>query len=84
MVIFIDMLDENAKTEPPFPSDLSLLSFYRPHESRLTLVHIGTISQPRSLPYWPFVTAFNFTHVQPEFRSVVVAIFAVFWRPCMS
>ncbi|KAL2208541.1 hypothetical protein CC79DRAFT_1366749 [Sarocladium strictum] len=42
------------------------------------------ISLPRSLFYWPFVTAFNFTYVQPQSRSIVTAIFSVFWQAYMS
>lgn len=41
-------------------------------------------SLPRSFLYWPFVTAFNFTYVQPQSRSVVTAIFAVFWQSYLS
>lgn len=41
-------------------------------------------SLPRSFLYWPFVTAVNFTYVQPQSRSVITAIFAVFWQSYMS
>lgn len=41
-------------------------------------------SLPRSFLYWPFVMAFNFTYVKPQSRSVVTAIFAVFWQAYMS
>lgn len=41
-------------------------------------------SLSRSFLYWPFVTAFNLTYVQPQSRSVVVAIFSMFWQSYMS
>lgn len=41
-------------------------------------------SLPRSFLIWPFITAFNFTYVQPQSRSVVTAIFSVFWQSYLS
>ncbi|KAE8363543.1 hypothetical protein BDV27DRAFT_165419 [Aspergillus caelatus] len=41
-------------------------------------------SIPRSFLYWPLVTAFNFTYVQPQSRSVATSIFAVFWQSYLS
>lgn len=41
-------------------------------------------SLPRSFLYWPFVMAINFTYVQPQSRSIVTAIFAVFWQSYLS
>ncbi|OGM47337.1 hypothetical protein ABOM_003853 [Aspergillus bombycis] len=41
-------------------------------------------SIPRSFLYWPLVTAFNFTYVQPQSRSVATSVFAVFWQSYLS
>lgn len=41
-------------------------------------------SIPRSFLYWPFVTAFNFTYVRPQSRSVATGVFAVFWQSYLS
>ncbi|KNG80572.1 hypothetical protein ANOM_010829 [Aspergillus nomiae NRRL 13137] len=41
-------------------------------------------SIPRSFLYWPFVTAFNFTYVQPQSRSAATSVFAVFWQSYLS
>ncbi|KAL6241894.1 hypothetical protein RBB50_011139 [Rhinocladiella similis] len=46
--------------------------------------HTIPTSLPRSFLYWPFVTALNLTYVQPQYRSVVTAIFAVFWQSYLS
>ncbi|GKZ33182.1 hypothetical protein AbraIFM66950_002971 [Aspergillus brasiliensis] len=42
------------------------------------------ISIPRSFIYWPFVTAFNFTYVKPQSRSLTTSLFAVFWQSYLS
>ncbi|KAI9933762.1 hypothetical protein MW887_004834 [Aspergillus wentii] len=41
-------------------------------------------SIPRSFLYWPFVTAFNFTYIKPQSRSVATSVFAVFWQSYLS
>jgi protein Mpv17 len=41
-------------------------------------------SIPRSFLYWPLVTAFNFTYVKPQSRSVATSLFAVFWQSYLS
>ncbi|KAI3003335.1 hypothetical protein CBS147346_5475 [Aspergillus niger] len=41
-------------------------------------------SIPRSFIYWPFVTAFNFTYVAPQSRSVATSVFAIFWQSYLS
>ncbi|KAL5364637.1 hypothetical protein BJX96DRAFT_188001 [Aspergillus floccosus] len=42
------------------------------------------ISIPRSALYWPLVTAFNFTYVKPQSRSLATSVFAVFWQSYLS
>ena len=41
-------------------------------------------SIPRSFLYWPLVTAFNFSYVKPNSRSIATSIFAVFWQSYLS
>lgn len=48
------------------------------------VMNTATTSIPRSFLFWPFVTAVNFTYVQPQFRAVVTGIFSVFWQTYLS
>lgn len=41
-------------------------------------------SIPRSFLFWPLVTAFNFTYIKPQSRSVATGVFAVFWQSYLS
>lgn len=44
----------------------------------------ASISIPRSFLYWPLVTAFNFSYIKPQSRSIVTSIFSVFWQSYLS
>ncbi|KAB8246185.1 hypothetical protein BDV35DRAFT_354420 [Aspergillus flavus] len=42
------------------------------------------ISIPRSILYWPLVTAFNFSYIRPQSRSIATSLFAAFWQSYLS
>lgn len=44
----------------------------------------ASISIPRSFLYWPLVTAFNFSYIKPQSRSIMTSIFSVFWQSYLS
>ncbi|CAG8947299.1 unnamed protein product [Penicillium salamii] len=44
----------------------------------------ASISIPRSFLYWPLVTAFNFSYIQPQSRAIATSIFSVFWQSYLS
>ncbi|KAJ5201319.1 hypothetical protein N7449_006122 [Penicillium cf. viridicatum] len=44
----------------------------------------ASISIPRSFLFWPFVTAFNFTYIQPQSRGIATSIGSVFWQTYLS
>lgn len=44
----------------------------------------ASISIPRSFLFWPLVTAFNFSYINPQSRSIVTSIFSVFWQSYLS
>ncbi|PLB46872.1 hypothetical protein P170DRAFT_477733 [Aspergillus steynii IBT 23096] len=44
----------------------------------------ASISIPRSFLFWPVVTAFNFSYIQPQSRAIATAMFSVFWQSYLS
>lgn len=46
--------------------------------------NLVSTSISRSFLYWPLVTAFNFTYVKPQSRSIGTSTFAVFWQSYLS
>lgn len=44
-------------------------------------VPIGTVN---SWKFWPFVTAFSFTYIPIEFRSVFASVIAIGWQAYLA
>ncbi|KAI6893160.1 hypothetical protein KC318_g20874, partial [Hortaea werneckii] len=42
------------------------------------------VSWKNSWKVWPFVTAFSFTFIPPESRSVFAGVIAIFWQTYLS
>lgn len=62
----------------------SLLSGSTLAEAKKRVVDTVPISWKNSWKVWPFVTAFSFTFIPPQSRSVFAGCIAVFWQTYLS
>lgn len=62
----------------------SLLSGSSLHDARQRVVDTVPISWRNSWKVWPLVTAFSFSFLQPQYRSVFAGVVAIGWQTYLS
>ncbi|KAF2151157.1 hypothetical protein K461DRAFT_227905 [Myriangium duriaei CBS 260.36] len=62
----------------------SLLSGNGWAETKRRVLETVPVSWRTSWKFWPIVTAFSFTFVPPQYRSVTAGVVAIFWQTYLS